>query len=256
MMGNYQVRFGGGRLEKEPYGHLVSRLPNNIEERRQFMETQYRNPGCQSTNHRACYGELWQCKRCGKTVCYAEGTDNDPDVCDDCWVAIHYPQYAEEQSRTTTLNAPEMQRVITQLLEQHGINPTDPMAFLWLALPEQVARLIIERINEHYLSVALAHPDGGGYFTLKPEVYFMTDTTGWKPIPFGQAKTPEALTRFAEAWAGRIEAEGWLTVAVALPEPAWQVDQDLPWCNTFDEGDDVCFALNKEQEEALCDLPF
>jgi len=23
-----QVRFGGGRLEKEPKGHLVSRLPN------------------------------------------------------------------------------------------------------------------------------------------------------------------------------------------------------------------------------------
>jgi hypothetical protein len=27
MMRKYQVRFGGGRLEKEPQGHLVSRLP-------------------------------------------------------------------------------------------------------------------------------------------------------------------------------------------------------------------------------------
>jgi hypothetical protein len=27
MMGNYQVRFGGGRLEKEPQGYLASRLP-------------------------------------------------------------------------------------------------------------------------------------------------------------------------------------------------------------------------------------
>ncbi len=26
-MGNYHVRFGGGRMEKEPQGHLVSRLP-------------------------------------------------------------------------------------------------------------------------------------------------------------------------------------------------------------------------------------
>ncbi len=25
-----QVRFGGGRLEKEPQGHLVSRLPNEV----------------------------------------------------------------------------------------------------------------------------------------------------------------------------------------------------------------------------------
>jgi hypothetical protein len=27
-----QVRFGGGRLEKEPHGHLVSRLPNDLGE--------------------------------------------------------------------------------------------------------------------------------------------------------------------------------------------------------------------------------
>ena len=46
--------------------------------------------GCQSTNHDQCYGELWQCAACGKTVCYAEGTDNDPELCDDCWVRKHY----------------------------------------------------------------------------------------------------------------------------------------------------------------------
>jgi hypothetical protein len=28
MMGNYQVRFGGGRMEKELHSHLVSRLPD------------------------------------------------------------------------------------------------------------------------------------------------------------------------------------------------------------------------------------
>ena len=31
MMRKYHVRFGGGRLEKEPQGHLVSRLPNSID---------------------------------------------------------------------------------------------------------------------------------------------------------------------------------------------------------------------------------
>jgi hypothetical protein len=45
--------------------------------------------GCQSTNHTLCYGELWQCSVCGKTVCYAEGTDDDPTLCDDCWVRAH-----------------------------------------------------------------------------------------------------------------------------------------------------------------------
>lgn len=48
---------------------------------------------CQSTNHSPgdCYGDLWQCERCGKTVCYAEGTDDHPELCDDCWTAEFVP---------------------------------------------------------------------------------------------------------------------------------------------------------------------
>jgi len=30
--------------------------------------------GCQSTNHNACKGELWECKRCHKQVCWEEGS--------------------------------------------------------------------------------------------------------------------------------------------------------------------------------------
>ena len=41
--------------------------------------------GCQSTNHTHCVGELWQCANCSKFICWAEGTDHDPDICDDCW---------------------------------------------------------------------------------------------------------------------------------------------------------------------------
>lgn len=41
--------------------------------------------GCQSTNHRQCYGEPWQCEGCGKTVCCNEGTTDRPELCDDCW---------------------------------------------------------------------------------------------------------------------------------------------------------------------------
>ena len=48
--------------------------------------THGRLAGCQSTNHTTCYGDLWQCARCAKIVCYAEGTDNLPALCDDCWV--------------------------------------------------------------------------------------------------------------------------------------------------------------------------
>jgi hypothetical protein len=58
-----------------------------------------RMEGCESTNHMDCYGDLWQCGKCGKTVCSNEGTDNDPDLCDDCW--------AEKYSPRTTLCQPE-----------------------------------------------------------------------------------------------------------------------------------------------------
>jgi hypothetical protein len=49
--------------------------------------------GCQSTNHTHCYGPLWQCTACGKTVCSAEGSDDDPQLCDDCW-AMKYPVWS------------------------------------------------------------------------------------------------------------------------------------------------------------------
>ena len=49
---------------------------------------------CESTNHGRCYGDLWQCIQCGKTVCSAEGSDNDPDLCDDCRVTIHHSEQA------------------------------------------------------------------------------------------------------------------------------------------------------------------
>lgn len=40
---------------------------------------------CQSTHPGSCYGILWQCAACRKTVCCAEGSDNRPELCDDCW---------------------------------------------------------------------------------------------------------------------------------------------------------------------------
>ena len=45
--------------------------------------------GCKSTHPGDCYGELWQCAACEKTVCYAEGSDDHPELCDACWVK-HY----------------------------------------------------------------------------------------------------------------------------------------------------------------------
>jgi hypothetical protein len=48
-----------------------------------------RMEGCESSNHTECYGQLWHCVACGKTVCYAEGSDHKHEVCDDCWAMEH-----------------------------------------------------------------------------------------------------------------------------------------------------------------------
>ncbi len=41
--------------------------------------------GCQSANHASCKGELWECKRCHKVVCWEEGSVDLIDLCDNCW---------------------------------------------------------------------------------------------------------------------------------------------------------------------------
>ena len=44
--------------------------------------------GCHSKNHTECRGELWACERCGKRVCWEEGSVDLPEICDDCWVDV------------------------------------------------------------------------------------------------------------------------------------------------------------------------
>jgi hypothetical protein len=45
--------------------------------------------GCQSTNHTVCKGELWECRRCHRNICWEEGYDDElVDLCDDCWYDI------------------------------------------------------------------------------------------------------------------------------------------------------------------------
>ncbi len=50
-----------------------------------------RDPQCQSTHTGECYGPLWQCEDCHKTVCCAEGTTDHSELCDDCWMARFHP---------------------------------------------------------------------------------------------------------------------------------------------------------------------
>jgi hypothetical protein len=53
-----------------------------------YLETTGKILGCQSQNHILCKGELWTCEQCGKRVCWEEGSEDLPEICDDCWVDV------------------------------------------------------------------------------------------------------------------------------------------------------------------------
>lgn len=153
--------------------------------------------------------------------------------------------------------AVKMQAVITRLLEQHGINVNESDLFLWLALPERSERLIIERIDERYLSVALAHAEQLGYFTMAPHLFFATDATGWTPIQLDSAEAVGDLTQFAEAWAERLLAEGWLARGEKLPDPPWIANEEALWASMYEDDDAPDEAVTRAGEEESCDdIPF
>lgn len=41
--------------------------------------------GCDNHTHGSCYGELWDCERCKRAICYAEGSSEKPELCDECF---------------------------------------------------------------------------------------------------------------------------------------------------------------------------
>jgi len=152
--------------------------------------------------------------------------------------------------------APQMQQMITHLLEAHGIALSDPAAFLWLALPGRAERLVIERIDGRYLSLALAHAAQTSNSSQDPQLFFATAAAGWTPIHLDGAEPVGDLTQFAEAWAQRLLVEGWLTRAEKLPEPPWVGDEEALWASVFDGDDDDHTQTEENQADEAGDLPF
>lgn len=151
----------------------------------------------------------------------------------------------------------KMQAVITQLLKQHGVDVNESDLFLWIALPEHTERLIIERIDEHYLSVALARAEQLGCFKMAPQLFFSTDASGWTPIHLDGAEAVSDLTAFAEAWTQRMLDEGWLERGEKLPDPPWVVNAEALWASMYEDEDAPDDAVQNAGEEELCDdMPF
>ena len=88
---------GGARREEvrgaefEGVGILEVWDAENADEHGDSMTNKkvFRIFGCESTNHIVCKGELWECERCHKKVCWEEGSATDlVDLCDDCWYDV------------------------------------------------------------------------------------------------------------------------------------------------------------------------
>lgn len=245
-----------------------------------------RIPGCQSTNHSECYGELWQCASCGKTVCYAEGTDNLIELCDDCWAKA---QPATESTPWTIVRgtrcettiigeAPPpsiaMQQLIEKIATKHGVDLNYYLAFLWLEKPDCAKRLIVERIDEWHISVALAAEDETtGRFVADPDMIFLTGASGWIPVEVycspaewsayltASAPNDDVLqsrittneyAAFVDYWATQIQTAGWLAQGILLPEPAWEIERDEHGSGAFDHRHGRVIAGNTDDE----DIPF
>lgn len=105
------TEYWANQLEAQGWLAYGRRLPDPA--------TDGRMAGCQSTNHTVCYGELWQCAACGKTVCCNEGTDDHPELCDDCWATLYATPQAVEVRQRTVLSQHPLQ-LVCDCTEQCG----------------------------------------------------------------------------------------------------------------------------------------
>lgn len=86
----------------------------------QILDLSTRIPGCQSTNHTECWGELWTCAACQKVTCYQEGSDHDPDLCDDCWAAKHCPGASESSQAGAAQSSLYLDNFVSEVLQEFG----------------------------------------------------------------------------------------------------------------------------------------
>lgn len=133
---------------------------------------------------------------------------------------------------------PQIQRLVTQLLQKHAVDLDDPNAFLWLALPEREGRLVIERMDETLLSIGFTREDGDQDYLLAPEIVFFTAAHGWLPLRSFPGHGSRGITGLAEDLVQRIEREGWADHGQKLPDPPWVMTEDAPWLSALAHDDD------------------
>jgi hypothetical protein len=130
--------------------------------------------------------------------------------------------------------APAMQRTITELARRFGVDVSQPGAYLRLELGGYMP-LSIECTGPHQVAVAHSFVQEGDLM-VDPEIVFFTGYKAWVPVEITQAPLglyrryatlnleasaiaafiPEGVAevaRFANHWAKKLQAQGWLDQA-------------------------------------------
>ncbi|MBU0491542.1 MAG: hypothetical protein KKA73_16525 [Chloroflexi bacterium] len=135
-----------------------------------------------------------------------------------------------------------MQRLVTRLLAQHGVDLADPAAYLKLKVSGFMP-LVVERIGPTRLSIAhyYVHDEWSGELVADPDVEIFTGYDPWVPLaiqhppPFGylvaaelsaDGRQIERLNRRAQAdlaafvnqWARNLQAQGFLDRATVVDQ--------------------------------------
>lgn len=215
-----------------------------------------RIPGCQSTNHEQCDGELWQCSACDKTVCHAEGTTDHPELCDDCWTARFHPTTEPVGTSLGDALFPSefMGQMIRALFKHYGAEVlSSGLLYLELVMNGYGVLVIEEKIKQQQMSVCYWLYDAQRRPVREPEMlFFLDEYEQWIPLEIRRhtvgvqvyAKLDEADTKVrttgegshatlaeaADAWAKRLRIQGWLGNADKV------ITQLQPWLEVDDEA--------------------
>ena len=148
---------------------------------------------------------------------------------------------------------PNLQQLITQLLQHHAVDLDDPNAFLWLAIPEREERLVIERIDDSQVSIGFTRDEDDQGYIVAPEIVFFTDDKGWLPLRAFPGNGARGISGLAEDLAQLIEQEGWLDHGQKLSDPPWRTHYEVPWSSLTPQDD---YDPDLPGEEGTWMLPF
>lgn len=213
--------------------------------------TTERMAGCQSLNHDQCYGELWQCAVCGKTVCCAEGTDDHRELCDDCWASRFHTGSADGGDMK---QAELVDQLVHDLIEHYEaeVLPSG-LIYLELTMDGYGVLVVEEKIKRRQMCVCYWLYDAQGHPVPEPQIlFYLGEDAHWIPYEFTRhtaghkafalfdkersellvtdEANQEALAHYTDLWAEVLRTQGWIGGAdkIITQPQEWLEEENAP----------------------------